>query len=111
MRKAKIVVIDHPHTSFLNALAINNPSVLYWDHEVYLMGPEAEPYFQVLRDAGILYKDPVGAAEKINEIFDNSGEWWLSSKVQDARKGFCDRFAYARKDWLEVWVKELKEFV
>ena len=75
------------------------------------MRPDAEPYFQALRDAGILYKDPVSAAEKVNEIFDNPGEWWLSNRVQDAREEFCDRFAYARKDWLEVWVKELKKFI
>ena len=110
MKKAKIVVIDHPHTSFLEALTINVPSVFYWDHEVYLMRPEAEPYFQVLRDAGILYKNPVNAAENVNKIFDNPGEWWMSNKVQDAREEFCDRFAYARKDWLDVWVRELRKF-
>ncbi len=76
-----------------------------------MMRPEAEPYFQALREVGILYKDPASAAEKVNEIFDNPGEWWLSNRVQDAREEFCDRFAYARKDWLEVWVKELKMFI
>jgi putative transferase (TIGR04331 family) len=111
MRKAKIVVIDQPYTSFLEALTINVPSVFYWDHEVFMMRPEAEPYFQALREVGILYKDPASAAEKVNEIFDNPGEWWLSNRVQDAREEFCDRFAYARKDWLEVWVKELKKFI
>ena len=109
MRKAKIVVIDHPHTSFLEALTINVPSVFYWDHEVYLMRSDAEPYLQALRDAGILYKDPVSAAEKVNEIFDDPMEWWHSNTVQNVRKEFCGRFAYARKDWLDVWVKELRK--
>jgi len=111
MKKAKITVVDHPATSFLEALVINVPTVLYWDHDICLMRPEAEPYFQLLRDAGILYKDPVSAAGKVNEIFDNPGEWWLSDKVQNARMKFCDRFAYARKDWLDVWVEELRKFI
>jgi len=111
MKKAKIVVIDHPHTAFLEALTINVPSVFFWDHDIFLMRQEAEPYFQVLRDAGILYKDPVSAARKVNEIFDDPEVWWLSDGVQDARKKFCDRFAYARKDWMDVWVKELRKFI
>jgi putative transferase (TIGR04331 family) len=111
MKKARITVVDYPATSFLEALVINAPTVLYWDHDIFLMRPEAEPYFQLLRDAGILYKDPISAAKKVNEIFDNPGEWWLSDKVQGARKEFCDRFAYARKDWLDVWVRELRKFI
>jgi len=111
MRKAKIVVVDHPATAFLEALVINIPTVLYWDHDICLMRPEAEPYFQSLRDSGILYKNPVSAAEKVNKIFHDPMEWWHSNTVQNARKEFCDRFAYARKDWLDVWVKELRKFI
>ena len=111
MKKSKIAVVDHPDTPVLEALVINVPTVLYWDHDVCLMRPEAEPYFQLLRDVGILYKDPLSAAEKVEEIFDNPREWWLSNKVQNARKEFCDRFAYSRKDWLDVWVRELRKFI
>jgi putative transferase (TIGR04331 family) len=111
MRKAKIVVVDHNSTSFIEALIINVPTVLYWDHDIFLMKPEAEPYYQILRDAGILYRNPVSAAEKINEVYDDPMEWWHSNAVQNARKEFCDRFASARKDWLDVWVKGLRKFV
>jgi putative transferase (TIGR04331 family) len=111
MRKAKITIIDHPGTSYLEALVINVPTVLYWDHDICFMRPEAEPYFQALRDVGILYKGPVSAARKVNEIFDDPMEWWHSNTVQNARKEFCDRFAYARKDWLDVWVRELRKFI
>jgi putative transferase (TIGR04331 family) len=111
MKKARITVVDYPGTSFLEALVINVPTVLYWDHDIFLMRPEAEPYFQLLRDAGILYKDPISAAKKVNEIFDNPMEWWCSNTVQKARKVFCDRFAYARKDWLDIWAKELRKFI
>jgi len=111
MKKFKIVVIDHPHTAVLEALTINVPSVFFWDHDIFLMRTEAEPYFQLLRDAGILYKNPDDAARKVNEIFDGPMEWWHSNIVQNARKKFCDRFAYARKDWLDVWARELRKFI
>lgn len=106
MRKAKLAVIDHSHTTFIEALTINVPCVFYWDHEVYLMRADAERYFELLREAGMLYKDPIGAAKKVAEIFYDPMEWWLSKKVQDVRLEFCDRFAYARKDWMKEWVRE-----
>ncbi|MDP2939794.1 MAG: LIC12162 family protein [Candidatus Omnitrophota bacterium] len=106
-KKVKLVVIDHPHTSILEALTINVPSVFYWDHEVYLMKQEAEYYFDLLRNAGVVYKDPLSAARKVNEIFDSPLEWWFSSAVQEAREKFCKRYAFAQNNWIEIWVREL----
>lgn len=111
MQKVRLVVIDHPHTSFLEALTINAPCIFYWDHDVYLMRPEAEEYFKLLRDAGILYKSPIGAAEKINEISLEPMSWWLNKKVQEARLKFCEHFAYARSDWMEIWAKEIRQII
>lgn len=108
IKKVKLVVIDHPHTSFLEALTINAPCIFYWDHDVYLMRPEAEEYFTLLRKAGILYRCPLDAAKKVNEIFFHPKDWWLSQEVQDARLKFCEHFAYARKDWMKIWLKEFK---
>lgn len=111
MKKARLVVIDNPHTSFIEALAINVPSVFYWDHGVFLMKDEAEPYFDILREAGILYRDPVDAANKVTEVFKNTSEWWHTEKIQKARCIFLERFGYSRKDWMSHWIKEMKEAV
>jgi len=107
MQKVKLVVIDHPHTAFIEALTINVPCVFYWDHNVYLMRPEAERYFDLLRDAGILFKDPLSAARKVSEIFDNPKAWWLTPGVQKARIEFCSKYAYTAEDWADVWEKNL----
>lgn len=107
LKKVKLVVIDHPHTALIEALTINVPSIFYWDHNVYLMREEAEYYFELLRRAGIVYKDPVSAAKKINEIFNEPWEWWSSFEVQNAKEKFCKRYAHTNKDWLDLWVKEL----
>jgi len=108
MQKVKIVVIDHPYTSFLEALTINVPCVFYWNHEICLMRPEAEHYFNLLRDVEILFKDPVSAARKVNKVFHDPMSWWLNREVQDARLEFCERFAYARKDWMKIWAEEFR---
>lgn len=94
---------------FLEALTINAPCIFYWDHDVYLIRKEAEEYFGILRDSGILYKDPISAAKKVNEIFDDPMNWWLKEEVQNARSVFCERFAYTKKNWLKEWTDELKK--
>lgn len=111
MKKAKLVVIDHPHTSFLEALVINIPCIFYWDQEINLMRPEAQEYFEDLIDAGIIYKDPESAANKVNEIYDNSKEWWLKKHIQKARLDFCNRYAFAAGNWRDIWAKEFKQLL
>lgn len=111
IQNSKLVVVDHPHTSFLEALAINIPSVFYWDHDVYVMRKEAEPYFQLLRDVEILHKSPESAARKVNAVFSNPQSWWQSPDVQYARNEFCRRFACARRDWMTVWLEAFKKIV
>lgn len=111
MQKVRLVVIDHSFTSFIEALSINVPCIFYWDHRVFLMRDEAEKYFSLLRDAGILFKDPLSAAQKVKDVFDNPMQWWLNSAVQNARIQFCSRYAYDRRDWAKIWMRELKHLI
>lgn len=108
MKKVKLVVIDHPHTSFLEVLTINVPGIFYWDHDVYLMRPKAERYFELLRDAGILYKSPESAAKKVNEIYNDPLSWWQNPEVQKAKDEFCNQFARTSKNWRKEWAELLR---
>ena len=104
-------MVDQPATALIEALTINVPSVFYWDHEIYLMRPDAERYFRLLQEAGILFTDPASAANKVKEIFDNPAGWWFRDDVQKARLEFCKQFCYARKDWANIWAKELRGLI
>ena len=95
-------------SSFIEALTINVPCVFYWDSDVYPMRPETEEYFKSLNDAEILFENPLNAARKVKEIFNDRTNWWLSNVTQAARVEFCERYGYARKDWLNIWADELK---
>jgi len=111
MKKVKLVIIDHAHTSFLEALVINVPTILYWDHDIFLMRPEAEEYFELLRNVGILYKDPVSAAKKVNEIYNDPQTWWNQLEIQNARNKFCQKFALTSKNWLDEWKRALENTI
>ena len=108
MRKVRVCVMDSPSASYIEALSINVPCIFFWDHDVYVMRPEAERYFEVLRKAGILYTNPEEAASKLSEVFDDPWTWWRSRDVQVARNTFLERFGYSRKDWMEYWAEEIR---
>jgi len=109
MKKAKLVIIDHQSTSYIEAFIINVPCVCFWDHDIYTVRPEVEKYFDKLRKAGILYKTPQKAAKKVNEIFDDPLHWWMSPEIQEAKNLFCNNFAVTSKKWSEEWKKELSK--
>jgi len=111
MQKVRLVVIDHPTTSFIEALTINVPCIFFWDHKVYLMRAEAERYFDLLREAEILFRDPLSAAKKVKEISNDPMSWWMKDSVQKARAEFCKQYAYNSKDWMRIWIEEFKQLI
>ena len=107
MKKAGLVVIDHQSTAILEALVINIPSIFFWDFSIELIRPEAKSYFDMLKDAGILYGTPEEAAAKVNEIYSEPLSWWRNAKIQRARDEFCRNFALTSVNWRKEWIKAL----
>jgi putative transferase (TIGR04331 family) len=103
MARCSLAVFDHPGTSLLESLTMNTPTVAFWDHAQCPMRIEAQPYFRLLQDAGILFQSPSEAAKQINFVADDPQRWWKSSAVQLARKSFCRHFAWADPDWQNCW--------
>lgn len=109
LKQSDMVVIDHPGTTSLEALVANIPTVLFWDQWYCEMRAEAEPEFEALRKVGVLCHLPEEAAAKVASVSEDPWAWWGSEAVQEARQRFVDRYALARKDWLECWTEALEE--
>ena len=62
-------------------------------HALVTRVPEAKPYYQLLRNVGILNDTPEQAADLIAMHWDDLGAWWYTSEVQEARKSFCNQYA------------------
>lgn len=111
LKRSRIVVIDHCSTGFLETLAANIPTILFWNPQRWEVRDEAEPYFESLRRVGILFDSPEAAAAKVAEVYDEPWLWWKSKNLQEVRKRFVDRYALSSHDWLDCWSKALKEEV
>ncbi len=105
--KHDIIVIDSNHTVMLESLVANKPTILFWNPKHNELRAAAQEYYDELSAAGILHYSPEEAAEKVNSIFSDPYQWWLSEETQKARINFCNRFAYTEKESFKAWKKEL----
>lgn len=91
--ESRIVVHSYDSTGILETLAANIPTLCFMQEGLGHLCASARPYYELLKDAGILVETPAQAAEMIEKHWNNIGAWWEGEKVQSARKVFCDRYA------------------
>ena len=107
---ARLVVMDNPETTLHVVLSANIPVVCYWHPEDWEMTAEANVFYGKLHDAGILYFDPVLAARKVEEVWNDVDTWWATPEVQCARSEWCDQFARSSPRWFSKWMRTLWHF-
>lgn len=103
MKRARVVVSDNNHTTPLESLMVDKPTVIFFDPDLWGIRPEAKPYFDMLREARILFYSPEEAGEHVLSIFARPQAWWNNPQVQKARECFVNRFALTSDDWLTCW--------
>ena len=103
LMQSKLCICTHNATVFLETLAMNFPTIVFWNPVYYEINDDAKPFFDMLREAGILFHCPEAAAAKVNSIEDNIEQWWYSDSVQMARKKFCEQYAHSSDDWAHEW--------
>jgi putative transferase (TIGR04331 family) len=103
VKQNRICVCTHNATVFLETLAMNFPTIIFWDPKYSELNKDAKPFFSLLRKAEILFYSPEEAARKVNSVYDDIDGWWLADSVQSARKKFCERYAATSSDWEREW--------
>jgi putative transferase (TIGR04331 family) len=104
----RIVVCDYISTTFIEALAADKPTVLFWDPEVEVVREEAKPYYDALRTVGILHDTPERAATTINSVFEDVASWWNEPRRREGLRYFCQRFALAHVHPIRDWIAEFQ---
>lgn len=99
LARSRLAIFADNSTTFLESLSINCPTILCFDSKLWEIREEAAPYFEKLRNVGIFYDSVQSAAEHINTVFENPQRWWLDKEVQEARKLFCQQYAFNVGDW------------
>ena len=110
IKKSRLFISTYNATTYLESMAWNVPTIIFWDENCWELKEEAKPYFELLKSVGIFHNSPESAAKHMTNIWDNVDDWWLSDSVQSARVTFCNQFSKIPKDplkELEFFFKEL----
>ena len=111
LEESRLCVCLYNGTPFLETFVANYPTLLCWDPRYTELNEQAQPYFDLLRESGILHDTPESAASILNNIYRDPLSWWMSPEVQDAKNKFSDRFARTDGDWLAQWNRELLKLI
>lgn len=106
---SKLIVHSYDSTGILELLSQNVPTLAFWQNGFDHLRDNAKPYYQLLVDVGVLHLTPESAADKVNEVWNDVDKWWFESKLQNARREFCDKYARGSENPIEE-LKSIFEF-
>ena len=93
LKKTKIAVSTYNATTFLENFVYNIPTIIFWDSKYWELDAESEKKIKKLEEVEIFFRDPVSAANKINNIWNSVDLWWNDSKIQNVLDDFKNNYA------------------
>lgn len=109
IRKSRICIATHNATTFLESMALNTPTIIFWNPRHYELRDSAVPYFELLKKVGIFHDTAESAAQQLIEAWDDVAAWWGSEPVQAVRKNFCDQYSRMPGEPLKDIERELRQ--
>ena len=94
VKKCRLFISTYNATTYLESLAANIPTVIYWDKHYWEWPEWADDDFSALQSVGIFHETPESAAKHVTVIWDNVAQWWSAPKLQSVRQKFCRKYAH-----------------
>ena len=82
LKSASVYVADHLSTTWLQAMACNKPTIIFWDLLQHVPRPMVKELFDELEEANILFKSPQSAAAWLNTVYEDPDRWWFGDRCQ-----------------------------
>jgi putative transferase (TIGR04331 family) len=108
MENCRLYVCDHLSTTFVEALAADKPTIIFWNPISNMLRPEAIPYYEKLVHAGILFDSPEAAASALPAAYEDVEKWWGDESRKAARREFCSYFGRTSRYAIGEWATELR---
>ncbi|MBF0589464.1 MAG: hypothetical protein HQL53_10060 [Magnetococcales bacterium] len=103
LSNCRIHVSHHIGTAFIEALAMNVPTVAFINPRIYHFREPAIPIMQALAACGLLHYSVVGAIAHLKAVHQDPQVWWSGEDVQAARRQFLHHYGRTSKNWLKEW--------
>lgn len=109
--RSALVVHSYLGTSWLETLALNIPTVCFYDPMTYAFRDAAKLFIDRFEAAGVLHRNGASAAKFVAGIMSDPQTWWQTSELQRLREEFVSNYANFSPDWSSHWEKELKPWI
>jgi len=93
LRNSSLTVSNWNSTTYLESMASNIPTVIFWTPEFFELREDAVDLFDDLKKVGIFHDNPLSASKHINKIWHDIDAWWDSIDVVTVRKSFVKKYA------------------
>jgi len=108
MHHARLLIFDNNATTYLEALSANVPTIIFFRPNRWEIRHNAQPFFDALKKAGILFETPQSAADQVRSVYPDIQRWWQSDPVQEARTFFIKHLALSSLSWTQDWANVLE---
>ena len=98
--KSRLYISTYNATTYLESLAWNIPTIIFWNPEHWDLKVDVIPFFNLLESVGIFHRTPESAAAQMINVWNDVERWWNSDDVQIARYKFCEQFSKIPNDQL-----------
>ncbi len=109
--QSRLVVHNYLGTGYLETLALNIPTICFYDSDIYVFRQEAQSLMDGLESVGILHRSGKAAARFVVGLRDDPEGWWVKPEVQDARTRFVEQYANFSPDWKTQWETEFRRAI
>lgn len=108
LQSSRIFITDYISTTFIEALAANIPTVLFFNPSINILEKESKEFFDELFAVKIIHYTPKSAANWVNKVYDSVDAWWNSKETQYIVQKFIGRYARESSSPLSDWLNILK---
>jgi len=101
IKHSRLYISTYNATTYLESLAMNIPTIMFWNPAHWELRDSAISYFDRLKEVGIFHETPESAANQMGRVWNDVSAWWNSKSVQEVRKEFCYRYSRMPEQPLE----------
>jgi putative transferase (TIGR04331 family) len=109
--QSRLVIHNYLGTGYLETLALNVPTICFFDINTYAFRREAQHLMDALESVGILHRSGEAAAHFVASLGDDFEGWWAKPDVQEARIRFIKQYANFSPDWKTQWEREFRRVI
>jgi len=92
IKNCKLLYVDYPSSAMYIAIVYNTPFIFSFDWRMAKLEPNMDKHMQKLEKLGLLFSNPVDAANKIAHIMNDLDFFWKNKNIQDMREAFMKEF-------------------